>query len=118
MCRVSSITYSFPANMTIRFSLQFFKMPRKRANSQNTMEVEADASTVSSSSANVWTFEDEQRLISVLTQLKGRAGDGFNFTVAVWNQVAEELNKYHTRGTPKTARTCMSKWGQVCNIIS
>ena len=111
MCRVSLITYLFPANMNIRFSLQFFKMPKKRANSQNTMEVEADAFTASSSSTNVWTFEDEQRLISILTQLKERAGDGFNFTVAVWNQVAEELNKYHTRGTLKTARTCMSKWG-------
>ena len=104
--------------MNITFSLQFFKMPRKRENSQNTMEVEADASTVSSSSANVWIFEDEQRLISIVTQLKGRAGDRFNFIVAVWNQVAEELNKYCIRGTPKTAMTCMSKWGQVHDIIS
>ena len=77
------ITYLFTANINIRFSLQFFKMRRKRASSQNTMEVEANASTVSSSSANVWTFEDEQRFISILTQLKGRAGDGFNFTIAV-----------------------------------
>ena len=34
------------------------------------MEAEADASTVLSSSTTVWTFEDEQRLMKILTQLK------------------------------------------------
>ena len=79
-------------------------MPKKRANSQGITKVEADAFTILSSSANVWTFEDKQRLISILTQLKRRTGDGFNFIKAVWNQVTEELNKYCTRQTPKTAR--------------
>ena len=60
------------------------------------MEVEADVSTIASISANIWTFTNEKRLISILIQLKEREKDGSNFTVAVWDQVAEELNKYHT----------------------
>ena len=118
LSRVSSIAYSFPVNMNIKSSLQLFKIPRKSEKSQGTMKVEAGASIVSSSFTNVWTFEDKQRLICILTQRKGKAGDGFNFTVAVWNQIAEELNKYHTKGILKTARTCMSKWGQVHDIVN
>ena len=64
------------------------------------MEIDQEASSLQSTrSANVWTIKDGQRLISLIAQHKGRLGDGFNFTMSLWNQVADGLNKHHTKGT-------------------
>ena len=99
--------------MHIKLSFQFLRT-RKRDSGQDLMEIDQEASSLQSTrSANVWTIEDEQRLISLIAQHKGRSGDGLNFTTSFWKQIADELNKYCTRGTPKNAKTCMSKWSRV-----
>ena len=99
--------------MHIKLSFQFLRT-RKRDNSQELMEIDQEASSLQSTrSANVWTIKEEQRLISLIAQHKGRSGDGLNFIMSFWKQIAEEPNKYCTRGTLKNAKTCMSKWSCV-----
>ena len=78
------------------------------------MEIDQEASSLQSTrSANVWTIEDEQGLITLIAQHKGRSGDGFNFTMSLWNQIVDVLNKYCIKGMLKNAKTCMSKWSCV-----
>lgn len=63
---------------------------------------------------SIWTLEDESHLVHFLIDHKAEAGDGANFKTSLWNAAAEELSKHITKGGPKTAGSCKSKWDRVC----
>jgi hypothetical protein len=65
----------------------------------------------------IWTTDDESALIAFLIEHKSKAGDGTNFKSSVWNAAVEEMAKYSTKGGPKSANSCKSKWTQVCSSI-
>ena len=69
--------------------------------------------TTSGPDRSIWTFEDEERLIQFLLDHHAEAGDGANFKSSVWNAAGEELSKHVTKGGPKTAASCKSKWDRV-----
>jgi hypothetical protein len=57
-----------------------------------------------------WSTEDETALIEFLIERKAEAGDGANFKQSVWNAAAEEMVKHTTKGPPKSADSCKTKW--------
>jgi hypothetical protein len=64
---------------------------------------------------SIWTLEDESRLVQFLLDHHAEAGDGANFKASLWNAAGEELSKHVTKGGPKTAASCKSKWDRVCS---
>jgi hypothetical protein len=62
---------------------------------------------------SIWTLDDESRLINFLLDHQAEAGDGANFKTTVWNAAGEELSKHVSKGGPKTAASCKSKWDRV-----
>jgi hypothetical protein len=73
--------------------------------------------TTAQADRSIWTQEDETRLVNFLLDHQGEAGDGANFKTSLWNAAGEELSKRVTKGGPKTAASCKSKWDRVCSII-
>ena len=63
---------------------------------------------------SIWTSEDKSWLVQFLLDCHAEAGNGANFKSTVWNAAAEELSKHVTKGGPKTAASCKSKWDRVC----
>ena len=63
---------------------------------------------------SIWTPEDETLLVKFLLEHHAEAGDGANFKTALWNAAGEELSRHVTKGGPKTAASCKSKWDRVC----
>ena len=62
---------------------------------------------------SIWTTEDKTHLVQFLVDRRAEAGDGANFKMTVWNAAGEELSKHVTKGGPKTATSCKSKWDRV-----
>lgn len=61
-----------------------------------------------------WTPRNEKYLVTFLLDVHTRAGDGGNFTKAVWTAAAAAVNAdSHTKGAPKSADSCKSKFGKV-----
>lgn len=69
--------------------------------------------TATAPDRSIWTTEDETRLVHFLLDHRAEAGDGANFKMTVWNAAADELSKHITKGGPKTAASCKSKWDRV-----
>jgi hypothetical protein len=65
----------------------------------------------------IWTTDDESALIAFLLKHKDEARDGANFKSSVWKAAVEEMEKYTTKGGPKSADSCKLKWTQVCSGI-
>ena len=63
---------------------------------------------------SIWTLEDETCLVQFLLDHQAEAGDGANFKTSVWNTAGKEMSKHVTKGGPKTAASCKSKWDRVC----
>ena len=61
----------------------------------------------------IWTPKDVDKLLEILKEEKASAGNGSNFKKATFRKAAEELEKIHEKGGPKTASVCESKWGKV-----
>ena len=61
-----------------------------------------------------WLLADETALIDFLITNKDKAGDGLSFKQSVWNAAGEHLQQVTTKGAPKTAGKCKTKWGIVC----
>ena len=62
---------------------------------------------------SIWTTEDETCLVQFLLNHQADQCDGANYKPVVWNAASEELSKHVTRGGPKTAPSCKSKWDRV-----
>jgi hypothetical protein len=58
-----------------------------------------------------WTGVEEERLISFLVTMVDSSADVGNFKTVMWNAAAAEMAKYPTKGAPKTAKACSSKYG-------
>ena len=64
-----------------------------------------------------WTVEDEASLLEFLNERKSKAGNGLNFKQPDWNAATAHINTNITRGAPKTADSCRSKYGSVSNSL-
>lgn len=62
----------------------------------------------------VWSTQEEQALVSALSERKAQAGDGMNFKPAVWNAIAAEVGS--VKGAAKTGDICKTKWGRVSHL--
>lgn len=76
-----------------------------------------DGTVTDSSDRAAWTQADESTLIWFLIEHKAEAGDGMNFKAQTWKAAAAELLKSTSKGAPKTAASCKSKWQRVCIIF-
>jgi hypothetical protein len=63
----------------------------------------------------VWLPTDEQALVVFLKKHKAEAGDGGNFKGTTWAAAAVEMEKHRTKGAPKKAQSCQTKWTSVRN---
>src|ERR1700722_7319450 len=61
-----------------------------------------------------WSVEDETALIDFLITHKAEAGDGLNYKSSTWTAAAAHMLPLTTKGGPKTADKCKTKWGRVC----
>ena len=61
-----------------------------------------------------WTEKEEEAFLLYLLDHKSEAGDGANFTNPVWQGVALHLQPLLQRGGAKVAKSCKSKWTNVC----
>src|SRR5713226_9258109 len=59
------------------------------------------------------TLVDEKKLIEFLVDHRSQAGDAAAFEPAVWNAAARHIKQYTTKGAPKAAGSCSSKWTRV-----
>ncbi|KAF8148122.1 hypothetical protein K438DRAFT_1779720 [Mycena galopus ATCC 62051] len=73
---------------------------------------------------SAWTAADETKLLDFLAQEAAAAGDGANFKAPTYTSAAALLNQSITKGGPKTADSCKSKYQKlkgiyqvVCDII-
>jgi len=53
---------------------------------------------------------DKAELINFLLDCQAEAGNSATFKPAVWNAAALHLEPFWTKGGPKTANSCSSKW--------
>jgi hypothetical protein len=65
-----------------------------------------------SSNRAVWTADEERTLVSALLDV----GGGSSFTAEMWTEVALSMGK-PSKGPPKTAESCKSKWTRVSDPI-
>jgi hypothetical protein len=63
-----------------------------------------------------WSEEDETELVNFLLDRQAEAGDSATFKPAVWNAAALHLEQFRTKGGPKTANSCSSKWNRVRGV--
>jgi hypothetical protein len=65
-----------------------------------------------------WTADDEQALVEFLKKHKAEAGDGANFKQTTWVAAAADMAKHTSRGAPKNAKSCLTKWTRVRNPVN
>ncbi len=65
--------------------------------------------------AAFWTKEDETHLLNFLFDHLASGGDGANFKMATFTLASVEMEKFRTKGGPKTAKACQNKWSVVCS---
>jgi hypothetical protein len=66
-----------------------------------------------------WTTQDEERLITYLTEHKAQGGDANSFKPAVWEGASRYVDGFRVKGAPKTAKSCKSKFAKVrLNVFS
>ncbi|KAJ7118071.1 hypothetical protein C8R44DRAFT_559476, partial [Mycena epipterygia] len=58
----------------------------------------------------VWTHNDCSTFIQHLADHKAEAGDGGNFKMTTFHGAVVVVNRVRTKGGPKTARSCASKY--------
>ncbi|KAL0574733.1 hypothetical protein V5O48_007217 [Marasmius crinis-equi] len=85
-------------------------MPRKKANTQGKQE-----EPHSESKTCKWLPKDEEQLLAGLIAKKAAAGDGTNFTMTTFNEVAQSLNPPE-EGLPKTGKSCKNKYNTLKSI--
>ena len=65
-----------------------------------------------------WSDEDVRALLDFLLEHRAQAGDTASFKNSVWQAAAEALGKAPpSKGGPKTANSCQSKWTKVSSIL-
>lgn len=64
--------------------------------------------------AAFWSDRDTNTMLQYLVDNKSKAGDGGNFTMALYNGAAAECNKVLTQGALKTGLSCKNKFSKVC----
>lgn len=64
-----------------------------------------------------WTTFQEAVLIQLLFERKNEMTSRTMFKDAVFKQASKALNRFHKKGTRKTATSCRSKWTRVCTIF-
>jgi hypothetical protein len=62
-----------------------------------------------------WTVEDEASLVALLL-IQG-AVPGGNYKPQVWSDIASKMKNPPEKGALKTASSCKSKWGRVCDAV-
>jgi hypothetical protein len=62
-----------------------------------------------------WTTQDEERLITYLTEHKAQGGDTTSFKPAVWEGASCYIDGFRIKGAPKTAKGCKLKFAKVCS---
>jgi Myb/SANT-like DNA-binding domain len=76
-------------------------------------ETQAEDAQADKKSSCIWTDADVDRLIQFLIDNKATVADGGKFKGSTWTAVAAHLNNFITKGAPKTADSCKSKWDRV-----
>lgn len=64
-----------------------------------------------------WTESDETRFIDFLVEHKSEAGDGGNFGMRTFKPASVYLEKFRTKGGPKTPLSCKGKLASVCPFV-
>ena len=57
-----------------------------------------------------WSDQDEIKLIRFLIKRKAETGDSATFKPSIWTAAARHVEQFHTKGGPKTVKSCASKW--------
>jgi hypothetical protein len=70
------------------------------------------------SSGKLRSVTDEEELVNFLIDRQAEAGDSATFKPVVWNAAALHLEQFRTKGGPKTANSCSSKWTRVRGAAS
>ncbi|KAF7345661.1 hypothetical protein MVEN_01585700 [Mycena venus] len=86
-------------------------MPRapKTSTAPSTAPAAAPAGLPTSGDA-AWLVADEKRFIEYLIEHVAEAGDNKNFKASTFRGAADHLELTHTRGGPKTAKSCEQKY--------
>ena len=61
-----------------------------------------------------WSDQDKIDLIRFLIKQKAETGDSATFKPSIWTTAAQHIDQFCTKGGPKTAKSCASKWTKVC----
>ncbi|KAK7012648.1 hypothetical protein R3P38DRAFT_2469036, partial [Favolaschia claudopus] len=61
----------------------------------------------------VWLLQDQENLLSYLVDHVADAGDGGNFRAATFRGAAIYMESSRTKGGPKTAKSCESKYREL-----
>ena len=64
----------------------------------------------------IWTDAETDALMDFLLANKAKLADAGSFRPPAFRAAAEHIQPLHTMGLPKTAKTCKSKYGNVCNF--
>jgi hypothetical protein len=81
--------------------------------------VDGDIAEISSGKLQCdWSVTDEEELVNFLIDRQAEAGDSATFKPVVWNAAALHLEQFRTKGGPKTANSCSTKWTRVRGAAS
>ncbi|KAJ7604324.1 hypothetical protein B0H17DRAFT_1154525 [Mycena rosella] len=62
---------------------------------------------------NSWTDSDEKKMMAMAVEKFSGTGDNENFGKPFWTSVAADLNQQLTKGAPKDADSCKSKYNKL-----
>ena len=88
-----------------------------RSSPPESVNGDTDTAAISASASKLrydWLATDEAELINFLLDHQAEAGDSATFKLVVWNAAALHLEQFQTKGGPKTANSCSTKWSRVC----
>ena len=57
-----------------------------------------------------WSDQDKIELIRFSIEQKAETDDSATFKPSIWTAAAWHVEQFHTKGGPKTVKSCASKW--------